>query len=62
MVMVDVLGHSSLQVGWPDLSGLRVDSCLALTYIHQMNSLGDFCHDYNTINIVPGVIIMPPPP
>ena len=46
------------QVSWP---GLRVGSCLALTYIRQMNrvnSQNDLCIDDSTINIVPGITII----
>jgi len=43
MAMVDVgllpLGGLTAQVGWPDL---RVGSRLVLSYIHQMNSHGDY--------------------
>ena len=51
--------HCSLQP--IRLAGLRVGSCLALTYIRQMNRVkarNDLCHDDSTIDIVPGIIII----
>ena len=51
-------GRLTAQVRW---LGLRVDGCLALVYIHQMNrvTLAMICgHDDSTINIVMGIIII----
>jgi len=50
------LQQASAQVRW---LGLRVGSCLALLYIHQMNQVNshnDLGHDDSTINIVVVII------